>query len=328
MKKFLGLAFLALGCFANSALADSNASGGVVQSETVNLGAGPFDHGDIVGSGDNSVLTGVTFAGGFTANQLRFTGTANSVIGATWEEEVRMQVSDNDLISGPNNFEFIASTIENTYTTFDYDLSVDITGTWGGGVDPGAAGPWRVEFFDSFDDDLGADAQSVNVSMTFERTEALADSNGNFSFGTIPSGSHSRLGELALSNVFDLYTFTILDDGVMDITTEFANVFTGADLDSEIALFDSSGTLLGENDDKSGTDLYSSLTGLNLTAGTYTVAVGGWDTTFADGFSVTPGDSTGDYRLTLSFSAVPEPSTMGVLGLVALGLGTLRRRRV
>lgn len=327
MKKFLGLAFLAMGCFATSALADSNASGGgVVQSETVNLGPGPFDHGGAVGSGDNSVLTGVTFAGGFTANQLRFTGTANSIIGATWANEVRMRVSDNDLIFGPNNFTYVAGTGANTYTTFDYDLSVDITGTWGGGVDPGAAGPWRVEFFDSFDDGAGADAQSVNVSMTFERAAPLADSNGNFSFGTIPSGSHSRLGELAVANVFDFYTFTILDDGVMDITTEFANVFTGSNLDSEIALFDSSGTLLGENDDDIG--LYSGLYGLNLTAGTYTVAVGGWDTTFADGFSVTPGASTGDYRLTLSFSAVPEPSTMGVLGLVALGLGTLRRRRV
>jgi hypothetical protein len=111
----------------------------------------------------------------------------------------------------------------------------------------------------------------------------------------------------------------------LDITTAFQNVYTGLSLDSEIALFDSSGVLLGENDDDIG--LYSGLYGLNLTAGTYTVAVGGWDTTFADGFSVTPGATTGDYRLSLSFTAVPEPSTIGILGLVALGFGAKRRRR-
>lgn len=325
MKKFLGLACLAMGCFASPAWADSNASGGgVIQSETVNLGPGPFNHGGAVGSGDNSVLMGVTFTGGFTANRLRFTGTANSVVGGTFASEVRMRVSDNDLIFGPNNFTYVAGS-GNTFTTFDYDLSVDITGTWGLGVNPGTGGPWRVEFFDSFDDGAGADAQSVNVSMTFENSQPLSDSNGNFSFGTIASGSHGSVGELAVGNVFDLYTFTILNDGVVDITTAFEDVFTGATLDSEIALFDSSGILLGENDDDIG--LYSGLYGLNLTAGTYTVAVGGYDTEFADGFSVTPGADTGDYRLTVNFSAVPEPSTFGILGLVAIGVGAMRRRK-
>jgi hypothetical protein len=324
MKKFLGLAFLGLACFSAPALADSNASGGVVQSETVNLGPGPFNHGNVIGSADNSVITGITFTGGFTANRIRFSGTANSVIPTTWSNEVRMQVSDNDQFFGPNNFTFVAGAGAE-YTTFDYNVSRDIAGTWPVGVDPGAAGPWRVEFFDSFDDGAGADAQSVNVSLTFENATPFIDSNGNFSFGTIGSGLHTNVGELAVGNVFDLYTFEILEDGVLDITTAFQNVYTGLSLDSEIALFDSSGVLLGENDDDIG--LYSGLYGLNLTAGTYTVAVGGWDTTFADGFSVTPGATTGDYRLSLSFTAVPEPSTIGILGLVALGFGAKRRRR-
>lgn len=326
MKKFLGCSILSLAAFASPVWADSNATGGgAVESETVNLGAGPFNHGAGLGSLDNSVLTGVNFTGGFTANQVRFTGTANSLISATWAEEVRMQITDDNIFT-PTSYVFVAGSGQ-VFGTFDYDLSTSITSSWAGGVDPGAAGPWRIEFFDSFDDGAGADAESVNVSMTFENVQPVDDSNGNFSFGAInSSGTVSSVGELALANLFDTYTFSLGIDGTLDISTEFEDVFTGLLLDTEIALFDGAGNLLAQDDD-SGTGTYSALNGLFLSAGDYTLVVAGWDTVFADGFSVTPGASTGDYRVNLSFTAIPEPSTFAILGLAAVGFSALRRRR-
>jgi hypothetical protein len=325
MKKFFGCAAVALVVLsATTVLADSNASGGgVTDSESVSLGAGPFSHGAAVGSGDNSVVSGINFSGSFLANRIRFSGTANSLIPATWASEVRMRVSDDNVFT-PGTFDFVAGAGQ-TYTTFDYDLSADITGSWAGGVAPNS-GAWSVEFFDSFSDGAGADAESVNVVMTFERTEELNDSNGNWSLGTINGGTVSDIGELALANLFDTYTFSLGTDGTLDILTEFEDVYTGLSLDTEIALFDSSGTLIGTDDD-GGPGTYSALSGLNLTAGDYTLIVAGFNSTFADGFDVTPGDSTGDYRVSLSFSAIPEPSMLAALGLMSLGCCAARRRR-
>lgn len=327
MKKFFGCAAVALAVLsATTVLADSNASGGgVIDSESFSLGAGPFSHGAAVGNGDNSIVSGINFSGSFTANRIRFSGTANSVIGSTWANEVRMRVSDDNVFT-PGTFDFVAGS-GTTFTTFDYDLSADITGSWAGGIAPNAS-VWSVEFFDSFDDGAGADSESVNVVMTFERAEELNDSNGSWSLGTINGGTVSDIGELALANLFDTYTFSLGTDGTLDIWTEFEDVYTGANLDSEIALFDANGILIDTNDDGGpGGGLYSGLSGLNLTAGDYTLIVAGFDSTFADGFDVTPGASTGDYRVSLSFTAIPEPSMLAALGLMSLGCCAARRRR-
>lgn len=328
MKKFFGCAAVALAVLsATTVLADSNASGGgVTDSESVSLGAGPFSHGAAVGSGDNSVVSGINFSGSFLANRIRFSGTANSVIGTTWASEVRMRVSDDNVFT-PGTFDFVAGAGQ-TYTTFDYDLSADITGSWSGGVAPNS-GAWSVEFFDSFNDGDGADSESVNVVMTFERAEALNDSNGSWSLGTINGGTVSDIGELALANLFDTYTFSLGTDGTLDIWTQSEDVYTFADLDSEIALFDANGLLIATNDDidTAGGNYFSELRDLNLTAGDYTLIVAGYNSTFADGFDVTPGASTGDYRVSLSFSAIPEPSMLAALGLMSLGCCAARRRR-
>ena len=90
------LALAVTGLITQPSFADSNAtinSGALLNSETVSLGAGPFDHGaGSWNSVDNSFTT-ATFTGGFTANRIRFTGTATSVLATTWAFEARMVIT-------------------------------------------------------------------------------------------------------------------------------------------------------------------------------------------------------------------------------------------
>ncbi len=327
MKIVYAFCFLAFGALlTTSAMADENATGGaVLTSETVVLG-GPFDHGAGVGDASNSTTTAL-FTGGFIANQVRFTGTTTAVNAATWGNEADISITDPNALG---SFIWQTTGPAGTYdgAPFDFDSSQDFTAdaAYAGGIDPN--GSWNVEFIDSFDDGAGADQSSDNVSMVFEEVEAIVDPIGNFTLGSLNLGdTASSNGELALTDIFDLYSFTMNSNGIVDIfTASNPNGFTGQDLDTEIALFDSGGFLLFENDDNATAgDTYSELLGLALTAGDYTVAVGGFNTAFADGLSVTGGAAVGDYGLFI-VTAVPEPTTLGFLGLAFCGIA-LRRRK-
>ena len=77
IKNFLTMLALSLAvpCLA---FADSNATGGgVVNSESIFLGAGPFDHGSGLGSPLNTVASLGTFTGGFNANYMKTQGECN-----------------------------------------------------------------------------------------------------------------------------------------------------------------------------------------------------------------------------------------------------------
>ena len=124
---------------------------------------------------------------------------------------------------------------------------------------------------------------------------------------------------------------------------------TAEGTDTEIALFDSNGILLGQNDDH-GTGpanpfaFNSLLGGLSLTNNAvYYVAVGGFNSAFANGFSATAGTATGNYTLNINGVAgvangalaagtvnwycftAPAPSALALLGLGGVVAG--RRRR-
>lgn len=325
MKRTLALAVCLAALTPMQAFADSNASGGgVVNSESVFLD-GPYSHGGDPGSADNSTTT-ATFTGGFNANQVRFSGTTTSIISTTWEDESDIEItSPGGGFGVPETFRWENGQTGQTYTSFDFDHAEQFGTAYGGAIDP--AGTWSIEFIDTFDDGAGADSETTNLTMYFEETEELVDSNGSWDLGSISlGGSASSEGELALSGLFDLYTFSLTEAGYLSVFTEFQDVYTGASLDTEIAIFGSDGNLIAEDDD-GGTGTYSGISSLALGAGDYTLAVAGWDTEFGDGVSVTAGDSTGDYGVSLSFSAVPEPTSAAILGLGALGLAFVRRRR-
>ena len=130
----------------------------------------------------------------------------------------------------------------------------------------------------------------------------------------------------------------------LDITTAFGSGLT----DTEVGLFDSSGNVLGSNDDHglifglqsllsygtgSGTMFDDGVSvgndGAMLGAGTYYVAFGGFDTTFSSNFGAS---STyfdfDDAPMTLSIYANNVPTPGAVSLLVVSGIAASRRRRI
>jgi hypothetical protein len=134
-----------------------------------------------------------------------------------------------------------------------------------------------------------------------------------------------------------------VDLGVVANESDIFNIGTEAsDFDTEIGLYSSTGALLA-NDDDSGAGLTSLISGNQLAAGTYYLAVGGFNTSFAPFFSVTGGSDTGNVGglvnnttftgeitapgqvLWYSFSVVPTPGAFSVLAMGGVIAG--RRRR-
>ncbi len=104
----------------------------------------------------------------------------------------------------------------------------------------------------------------------------------------------------------DLYRFTL--SAGQSVTADIAARTIGSRLDSYLRLFDETGRQLARNDDFGGSlDSYLSFTAPE--AGTYFVGVSGYRNSAYDAAEAGSGraGSTGDYRLDLTFTAVPEP---------------------
>ncbi|GEM_PF-1082121 len=121
--------------------------------------------------------------------------------------------------------------------------------------------------------------------------------------------------------------------GALEIDTLGSEL--AANNDTELALYNAFGGVVALNDDIdfAGGNLLSRLSFADgeLDAGTYYVALGGWNTIFNGGFSASSTSAfTGSYRLNVNFNstaAVPEASTSLLMGLGILSLGLVSLRR-
>lgn len=193
-------------------------------------------------------------------------------------------------------------------TTSSYSGTISVTKDSSALVWANAGDTFGFESYEYFDDGAGPDSTWNNVSFTFSRGPSIINI-GNYSSGT---------------------DFTI--------DTESSS------FDTELALYTSTGTLLG-NDDDGGTGTLSLLTPGVLADGDYYIVAGGYNSTFANGFAFA-GNATGNMNVNvngtsvyagshpagtfdvLEFtvgSPVPEPASFAVLGLGAVAL--LRRRK-
>lgn len=315
---------------------------------TFDFTAQNINSNDALGSASNehrSVGAGANYLFGNTVSIT--SGTLTEVNVGTFASEARVQIRNlnsgkTGLIQFTNLGDFTGST--NLSPGNAFSLTGNIVGTAVSATDT-----FDLEFYESLDDSGAGQTDAIWSNLRFSTSVFVpptpppstnlgqindvtsdyltADASATHTGGAIKWYKFSHTGA---SNGFGTF---------LDIDTE------GSNFDTEIGLYDALGNLLG-NDDDDGSGTRSQLTyGLtnptrtigssvggngrdgSLSEGTYYLAVGGFNTTFAGGFNVTTTstNTTGVANVNFRTNAVPEPGTIAALGLGVIAL--MRRRR-
>ena len=250
--------------------------------------------------------TRTTNAPSFTVGSLSWNGDVNSAGSGSYLSELTINATSPT--SGPIGIQ------AGTSTTWSGNRNVSGWAAAFGGED--AAGTWSFEFTESFDD--------AGVDATWGTASVYIDNSVLPSFASFQAVNSSPTG-YAMNNG-DLLWVTFTHTGGPLSATTAGSTLTGGTFgpdDTEIGLYDAAGILLGSNDDEDFANniLTSRLDFANLPAGTYGVAIGTFNTEYADGYAVTSGLGTGIVQLTL----IPTPATAALFGMA--GLAGIRRRR-
>lgn len=316
MRKFSMLVVAAVAASSSVALADL-----VVNNNLGTLGAGGVSLSATTVGGPNNAST--------------YTG-ANAT--AVWFEEyvyqfttlspftINLTTNDPNLgPSGPDNDFFLTSTLSTpggvgqaipSLPTSSGFSGVEVSGTWG--LQP--AGTYYL-VADAF---RGTGTTSTATAISGTLTLApFAPPTPPVSTAAVLGGSLN--GTLAATQV-KWYSFTTTG-GAVSFDTE-GSTLSGTN-DTELFLYDSTGALLGTDDDD-GTGNLSILNSgdelpASLAAGTYYLAIGAFNTTGATtAWGVTStSTATGNYIINGLTVNVPEPTSIALIGLS----GALIRRR-
>jgi hypothetical protein len=298
---------------------------------------------DAQGTATNDMGMAVIGSGGTVASVRAF-GTLNRVASGTFASEARVRFS-----AGAGNsftaFNYQHSTVGGYPTSgvVNFDTTTNVTP-----FTLNAGGTVNFEWFESFQDGTAGLPESTFNPVTYEFRTAATIQNGNFNLGTInPDGVQVCSAPSAnVAGGLDFYTFTLAGPGALTLSDyvniQVMNTAGGVAYDTEIAIYDGMGNKLNEDDDD-GVSFYSQLSygtadplaaaasgvagqdGATLAAGTYTIVVGGFNTTFPSTLSgtFTPGTAAGNHQLCIQY--VPTPGTVALAGLA--GLFAARRRR-
>ena len=190
--------------------------------------------------------------------------------------------------------------------------------------------PLFLDFRQTFS---GANANWANVRITLNTYVPPTPPAGAIDLGNLSVGGMLMANTPYVSNTVQWYKVNVpiaIPGGDLFRANTFGNTLIGGQFgagDTEIALYNSAGTVIGNNDDAFGT-LSSDIQVNGLAAGIYYIAASAYNLNPSNGFVATATDAvptggviTGNIKLTIT----PAPGAVALLGLGGLVAG--RRRR-
>lgn len=311
MKKFLALGVVGL----------------LASSANAGFSTGPYNDVQSNGTNAQAIMPSIVYnhAGpAFTPGSFTVQGDLTEINTGTYASEARFNVTS------PGGQQY-ASAAHIATTNYTGSINVpantqSFTAAFPSNGPGNSVGNWSFRPFESFDDggNASVDQEWDNLILSVDDFVAPAIPTHTDLGNLVFNESSKAQGHIATSEI-DWYAITLTGPGGLRVTT--AKTFAiGADRhpDTELGVYNSNGFLLGNNDDIAfPANPYSLVSLSNLPAGTYYIAVGGFNTAFGvAGFGVTSTATTsGQYWLNVA----PEPASLALLGLGALAV--VRRRR-
>ena len=285
--------------------------------------AGPVASIDVANDADNVTLasnSASSFAlGNFLLSSAILTENATNSTG-DFARENRIRVRNSDFTATADFFDIQPFTTAG-YTTLTLAAPQPYSTGALFGRTISATSTWSFQFYNTIDDGTAGAAEAFWTDLSFTAQASPPP----------PSADDTELGGSLTTTLtageVKFYEFDYTG-GAFTIDT-FGSLLTSSN-DTELALFNSGGLLVGLNDDADTTTLLSSLSFADgaLAAGTYYLAASAFSTTFENGFlatSTSPNVGSLVINGIKPAAPVPEPATMAALGFGALAL--LRRRR-